>query len=335
MVSQTLSSGRAAPVYNIKAVARLTGGAADTLRRWESRYGVLNPERTSSGYRLYSQRDVDTILWLKLRLQEGMSISRASEMLRQIGDDPGAGSQTPFSRKSVSDFSRSPSEPATQQSGTRSFSALHSELLAAFRAVDEVRASEVLTDALNLYSIEDVCLSILQPALVEIGQAWLEGEVSVAVEHFASSFARARLENLFHAGPHNAYGPLVLVGCAPEELHELGALFLAVFLRRAGYRAIYLGQNVPLNSLVSMIRTTKPQAVCISATRAETASSLHELRGFLDEMKQEVRYAPLLAYGGRVFNSYPHISERLGGIYLGEDARAAVQALDEQLRGAK
>jgi DNA-binding transcriptional MerR regulator/methylmalonyl-CoA mutase cobalamin-binding subunit len=329
MVSQTLNSGRDAPVYNIKAVARLTGVAADTLRRWESRYGVLNPERTESGYRLYSQRDVDTILWLKLRLQEGMSISRASEMLRQVGNVPGP--QPPFTQNNPSVLSRPPS----QQSGTRSFSSLHADLSAAFRGVDEVRAGEVLTDALNLYSVEDVCISVLQPALVDIGQAWQEGEVSVAVEHFASSFTRARLENLFHAGPHNAYGPLVLVGCAPEELHELGAMFLAVFLRRAGYRVIYLGQNVPLDSLIGMVRTTMPQAVCISASRAETASSLYELRGLLDDIEQGEGHTPLLAYGGRVFNSHPHISERLGGIYLGENARAAVQALDKRLRGEK
>jgi hypothetical protein len=62
---------------------------------------------------------------------------------------------------------------------------------------------------------------------------------------------------------------------------------------------------------------------------------LYELRSYLDEMKQEEGRAPLLAYGGRVFNNYPHISERLRGIYLGEDARAAVQALDEHLRGEK
>jgi methanogenic corrinoid protein MtbC1 len=190
----------------------------------------------------------------------------------------------------------------------------------------------VLTDALNLYSVEDVCIKVLQPALVQVGQAWLEGEITVAVEHFASSFTRARLENLFHASAHNVYGPLVIVGCAPEELHEIGALFLALFLRRSGYRVIYLGQNVPLDSLVGMIRATRPQAVCISATRAETAAALSELHGLLDGIKRESEHAPLLAYGGWVFNRYPQISDRLGGLYLGEDARLAVQALDERLR---
>src|SRR5207244_9382174 len=82
------SRGVTQPVYTIKAAPRLTGVPADTLRRWESRYQVITPRRTQRGYRLYSQRDVDTILWLKGKLAEGLSISRACEMLGHLGGDP-------------------------------------------------------------------------------------------------------------------------------------------------------------------------------------------------------------------------------------------------------
>ncbi len=72
--------------------------------------------------------------------------------------------------------------------------------------------------------------------------------------------------------------------------------------------------------------------LCASPTRAETAAPLYNLRDFLDHLQEREGYAPLLAYGGHVFNRYPHISERLGGLYLGQDARAAVHALDGRLR---
>src|SRR5215203_4205484 len=84
----SLDSSRNAPIYNIKAVSRQTGVPPDTLRRWESRYQILVPQRTDSGYRLYSQRDIDAILWLKEQLESGLSISSASEKLRQMGGDP-------------------------------------------------------------------------------------------------------------------------------------------------------------------------------------------------------------------------------------------------------
>ncbi len=324
-----MDSQRNAPVYNIKAVVRLTGVPADTLRRWESRYGVVVPQRTDSGYRLYSQHDVDTILWLKGKLEDGLSISSACEMLRQMGREPyhegGTNVAVGASGSNRDTIAQDVSAPV------RSVEALREELLDGFRSVDEERAGRVLNEAIGLYPVDDVCLDIIQPALVEIGELWLEGKVSVAVEHFASSFVRSRLANLFHSSPHSLYGPLVLVGCAPEEYHELGAMFLALFLRRAGFRVVYLGQNVPLESLRGMIQTMKPDGVCISATRAETASSLYQLSELIDAATNEGGYTPVIAYGGRAFNKSPDITERLGGIYLGKDARAAVQKLSESL----
>ena len=182
----TPMSQREAPIYNIKAVAHLTGVPADTLRRWESRYGIISPQRTEGGYRLYSQRDVDTINWLKGKLEEGLSISRACEMLRQAGGD----------LEHIAPAQASPARPVaaerppSAESGVRSFPALRADLMDAFRAIDEERAAATLTDALGLYSLEEVCLEVMQPVLVEVGDAWLDGTMSVAAEHFASS-ARA------------------------------------------------------------------------------------------------------------------------------------------------
>jgi methanogenic corrinoid protein MtbC1 len=173
---------------------------------------------------------------------------------------------------------------------------------------------------------------VLQPVLVQVGEGWLEGTVPVATEHFAAAFVRNRLSNLFHSSRYNAGGPLVLVACAPGEFHELGPMFLALFLRRAGFRVVYLGQNVPLDSLQGMIETMRPDAVCVSATRSETAARLYVLRDFLENIRATSGRAPLLAYGGQVFNKYPHITERLGGAYLGEDARVAVERLAEEIR---
>lgn len=322
-----MDSSRNAPIYNIKAVSRQTGVPSDTLRRWESRYGIIVPQRTDSGYRLYSQNDIDAIFWLKQQLETGLSISRASEMLRQMGGAP------PPPELETPAKAANPDVPSPPSAGTglRSSLALREELMSAFRAVDEARASSVLNEAIGIYSLDDVCLNIVQPALVEIGELWLSGHVSVAVEHFSSSFVRSRLANLFHSSPHATKGPLVLVGCAPEEYHELGAMFLALFLRRAGYRVVYLGQNVPIVSLQGMIQAMKPDAICISATRAETAGSLYQLREFLDEYAKEHGSAPILSYGGQVFNKFPHITQRLGGVYLGEDAGVAVRRLTEQL----
>src|SRR5439155_39286 len=171
-MAQSQDPQRDAPVYNIKAVSRLTGVPADTLRRWESRYQVIIPRRTEGGYRLYSQRDVDTILWLKGKLAEGLSISRACEMLRHIGGDPANLLTAGRGPRSAATAASGPAE-----AGVKSFEVLRGGLMEAFLAVDEERAGAALTDALGLYSVEEVCLRILQPALVQLGDGWLDGEI--------------------------------------------------------------------------------------------------------------------------------------------------------------
>src|ERR671929_2299579 len=69
------------PIFNTKAVARETGVPADTFRAWERRYGVPRPQRTPGGHRLYSERDIAIIRWLRDRTDEGMNISHAVMLL--------------------------------------------------------------------------------------------------------------------------------------------------------------------------------------------------------------------------------------------------------------
>src|SRR5690242_18230910 len=78
------------PVFNTKAVARETGVPADTFRAWERRYGVPRPQRTAGGHRLYSERDIAIIRWLRDRTDEGVNISHAVMLLANTLETPAA-----------------------------------------------------------------------------------------------------------------------------------------------------------------------------------------------------------------------------------------------------
>src|SRR5947209_6734015 len=75
------------PLFNTKAVVQQTGVPAPTLRAWERRYTILSPERANNDYRLYSERDVVTIRWLKEHVDAGMSISQAIALFRHIKEE--------------------------------------------------------------------------------------------------------------------------------------------------------------------------------------------------------------------------------------------------------
>ena len=87
------------PIYNLKAVIKEVGLSPATLRAWERRYGLLKPQRSPGGHRLYSRQDIEMLKWLVERQNEGLSISSAVEMWKtSIEGDQAITSQNPFPR---------------------------------------------------------------------------------------------------------------------------------------------------------------------------------------------------------------------------------------------
>src|SRR4030065_610386 len=71
-------------IYNLKAVMHEVGLSAVTLRAWERRYGLLRPQRSRGGHRLYSRQDIEMLKWLVQKQNEGLSISHAIEMWKSL-----------------------------------------------------------------------------------------------------------------------------------------------------------------------------------------------------------------------------------------------------------
>jgi methanogenic corrinoid protein MtbC1 len=305
------SSGAEYPIYNTQAVVQLTGVPAPTFRAWERRYGVPRPARLPGGQRLYSEQDVALIRWLHDRTAEGMTISRALRLLEARRAEP------------------SPQPPVA----ARSFAQLGEELLDRLLAFDTPGAERVIGEAFALYAVEDVCLDLLQPVLVEIGERWHQGSVSVAAEHFASNLIRRRLFALLQVYDSPGRGRPVLLGCAAEEQHEIGLLLVALFLSRRGWPVVYLGAAVPPDDLREAVSRLQPRLVVLSASSAQTARTLDEAAALLATLPDP---RPLLGYGGRAYErNGASAAPPPGGTYLGPDARAAAQQIDALLGGPR
>src|SRR6266853_1534697 len=228
------------PLFNTKAVVQQTGIPAPTLRAWERRYAILSPERAENDYRLYSERDIAIIRWLKERVDAGMAISQAIALFRHLEEehnqlqrkDLPPESTSPF-QKVVSNLAVGRHETLAESNGqeqdvTYNMRFVRERLLEAFNSFDEATASRFMASMLAIYPIEQVCTELITPTLWEIGQRWEQGLITVSVEHFASAFFHGWLTNLLHAMPTSHTNPLVIVGCAPGELHELAPLMLAL-----------------------------------------------------------------------------------------------------------
>lgn len=300
------------PTYNTAAVEQRTGLRPATFRAWERRYGFPKPRRLPGNQRLYSDQDIAAIRWLQRRTDEGLSISHAIRLLQERLREGGIQHQ----------------QPATAQPG-RPTSALAEDLGRALMAFDSNAAERIMNEAFAMYRLEDVCLGVLGPMLVEIGDRWHRGELSVATEHFATSFARRKLFALFNAYETGHGRGLVFTACAPDEWHEVGILIISLFLVRHGFRLRYLGPNLNGDGLAETLRLHRPDLLVVSATSDDSAERVTELSEVLAQLPEP---RTVLAFGGHGFDDESR-RQQINGVYLGEDAMSAVQTV-EQLIGA-
>ncbi|MEN9935533.1 MAG: hypothetical protein RLZZ387_2112 [Chloroflexota bacterium] len=295
----SLANLSTAPIFNTKAVARETGVPPDTFRAWERRYGVPRPQRTPGGHRLYSERDMAIIRWLRDRTNEGMNISHAVMLLTSVMEE------TP--------------QPAGNGEA-RALERMVEEMAAALIAFDAATGERIISEAFSIYPFETVLLELVQPTMVEIGERWHRGEINVASEHYATEFVRRKLASLLNVFENNTSRETIVVGCAPQELHDLGVLFASLFLVRRGWHVVYLGPQVPLPDLLETVQKVKPELVCLSASTIETAILMQEVARALQQRFPNVRFG----YGGRIFNVNPEFTQTMPGMFLGQDARDLV-----------
>ena len=229
---------------NIAALARRTGVAPDTLRKWEQRYQILRPTRTSGGPRRYSERDVARVEWLCERLAEGYRIGEAASLL-------GTADTTP---------TRSPQDHLQA-------------MLAAVDAGEPGQVGLLVDQAFALHGVDATFDDILVPLLRTVGERWQHRELSIGDEHLVTEMVRSRLGHLLADAGEGGHGTAVLA-CAPGEQHELGLMMLAIRLRRDGWRVVYLGANTPAADAVAVAERQRARVLGISVTTPQNLAAL-------------------------------------------------------------
>jgi DNA-binding transcriptional MerR regulator len=303
------------PVYNLKAVLKETGLKADVLRAWERRYDLPRPERTPGGHRLYSEYDIETIKWLRARQVEGLSISRAVDLWKELGE---AGSDPLKAYAPPGAYPPSERLPAAD---TR-IETLRKSWLEAVLAFNSLQADEILNQAFAIYPVETVCADILQRGVSLIGDEWLLDKASVQQEHFTTALASRRLETLITATPLPTRPQTVLLGCPPGEQHTFPILLLNLLLRRRGLGVVYLGANLPIEHLGETAAVIKPRLIVLAAQHLPTAATLQSAMLSLQGLGIS------LAYGGLVFNRIPGLRSRIPATFLGEDLEGSIQLIE-------
>lgn len=285
--------------YNIKAVSKMLGIQAGTLRAWERRYNMIAPIRNESGHRLYTEEHIKILKWLITKVDKGFTISQAVNLLET-------------NQASINDQV----ELKTDGEQVDYSEDLMEELLHALLKFDESKAHDLLNKAFSLYSVDKVVIEILGTLLVRIGDKWENGKITSAHEHFASSFLRSRIGMILHTLPVDGLLPKVIGVCGPEESHELGLLIFTLFLRRKGFEVIYLGASIAEGDIDIVLNEVKPEFLFLSCTLVRNVKKTLEL---VDELS--LKFDNLqIGLGGKAFSKVtPQILEPYASFLLGED----------------
>jgi MerR family transcriptional regulator, light-induced transcriptional regulator len=281
----TVSAG-----LNIAALAQRTGVPPDTLRKWEQRYRILQPDRTAGGQRRYSERDVARVEWLRERLDEGYRIGEAATLLGTAGVEPA-------------------------RSG-------RDQLTAMLDSLERGETSEIglrLDQSFALLGVDETLDAVIRPLLRTVGERWAAGKLNVAEEHLVSEAVRSRLGHLLGDSGGGVRGVAVLA-CAPGERHELGLMMAAIALRRDGWKVVYLGADTPFEDAVALARRLSARIVGLSLAMREHAKALEQTLA-----KTSLPEGVSLVLGGS--GSSQSVAKRLGALYAGPELRDAVETV--------
>ncbi len=263
--------------YRIGAVAYETGIPVETLRIWERRYRVVTPERSPRGGRLYTDVHVARLRRIKQLVDRGHAIGQVAGL-----DD--AQIQGLLERASGS--------------GAPDLTELRARFIAAVDRMDARGAQQLLGRAALLLGTRALILDLVVPLLQEIGERWVAGSVRVCHEHVASAIIRTVLGSLLATQPPGPRARTIVVATPGGELHELGALLVALLAAVAGWDVLYLGPNLPAEEILTATQASGAVAVALSIVHVADPEGASAVKAAVAELATRLPRPVALLVGG-------------------------------------
>ncbi len=270
--------------FSIKDLEHLTGVKAHTIRIWEKRYNILDPERTSTNIRTYGINDLQKILNVTFLNAHGYKISRISKL------------STEETVSLVKEVAASKSE--------------QSRALNAFKVAminfDEPLFERTYRSLRGTRDFRTIFHQIFLPLLDQIGLLWQTGSIQPVHEHFMAALVKQKLyENiaLLENETNNKEEELFVLFLPEKEIHDLGLLFLDYELNFHGRNTIFLGPSLPLNNMKYLLELyPNPRFVSYLTTEPRDVSEF--ITQFEEEIGTDVKME-LNLFGARIQSMDP------------------------------
>jgi len=226
--------------FTIKDLENLSGIKAHTIRIWEQRYQFLNPSRTDTNIRYYTNEELITLLNIALLNKYGYKISHIDKM-------------KPIEMKERI-LSLTQSEAQLER--------IVNELIECMVDLRIEDFESVLDFQITSKGIEKTITQIIFPFLERIGILWVTSRVNPAQEHLVTNIIRQKLiVGIEKTVPALQVTSTALLFLPEGEHHELGILFMYYLLKARGVKVLYLGANVPIKDVLYVADLKTPTFV--------------------------------------------------------------------------
>ncbi|MDE5422457.1 MerR family transcriptional regulator [Ancylomarina sp. DW003] len=291
--------------YSIKDLEQITGIKAHTIRIWEKRYAIVEPKRTETNIRYYSNEDLKKLLNISMLNAQGIKISHLAK-LEEVDIEA-----------KVVELSRTNKLEDTSID----------KLILATINFDEELFESIVSKCLYEKGMEDTIIQVLFPFFNRVGVLWQVGSISPAQEHFISNLMRQKL----FAAIDSVSGSVLknakkLVFFLQEgELHEMSILFYNYIAKKNGFKTLYLGQNLPFEDVENVIRDYQPDGLVSSFTGPFSVS---ELSAYLKKMNTTFKGLKIFVTGLKLQQKEVVIPKRFGVISSASEFKKLIAKID-------
>ncbi len=294
-------------------VARRTGLSAHVIRIWERRYGAVEPTRTDTNRRLYSEEQIERLSLLREITGAGHHIGPVAKLPTEKLRRMSKGTDLPASgvvRAAPAAVGKTP---------------LLEEGMAAVRALDSRALEETLRRGATELGLQGLLQRLIAPLAQGIGDSWREGVITAAHEHFASAVIRVFLGHASQPFTGVETAPVIVVATPSGQLHELGALLVGAAAANLGWHVTYLGASLPAAEIAGAARQNRARAVALSLVYPEDDP---RMEAELVRLRELLPAETALLAGGRAMPAYREALEKTGASQV-KDLTHLCSLLDE------
>jgi len=310
--SEDIVASAAKDLFPIRVLSDKTTVGTSTLRAWERRYGLLSPERTPKGHRLYSESDVRRVHKILNLLEDGHSLPGIANMLA--------------ANKNATNNDKRTQEKFVSDETTPVWTTFVESTLVATSDFNVERMDAIYNEATSLYPIDLVIARLIEPVLNKLGTQWIEHpERGIAEEHFYTSWLKNRIGARFQHSYSHAKGARIVCACLPGSFHEVGLMLFALSVLARGYRVLYFGADLPLNQIAYINQRSAAKAIVLGAHTQVNKDVNTELASLIPTLQTPV------FIGGVDKQINTDIIESNNGILLGSNIQVALRIFESHV----